>query len=77
MLIAGMLQRPDSLRPADGHRRRRPRLCTSRAPSRVPVATIRLTDKRHRTRLLLLHPELALGEGYMDGRIIVEEGSIL
>jgi cyclopropane-fatty-acyl-phospholipid synthase len=41
-----------------------------------PRATIRLTD-RQIERGLLLHPELALGEGYMDGRIIVEEGSIL
>ena len=40
-----------------------------------PVATIRLTDKPIELALLL-HPELALGEGYMEGRIIVEEGSI-
>lgn len=40
-----------------------------------PGATIRLTDKRIELELLL-HPELALGEGYMDGRIVVEEGSI-
>jgi cyclopropane-fatty-acyl-phospholipid synthase len=41
-----------------------------------PKATIRLTDRQIELRLLL-HPELALGEGYMDGRIIVEDGSIL
>ncbi len=40
-----------------------------------PAATIRLTDK-HIERALLIHPELALGEGYMDGRIVVEEGTI-
>jgi cyclopropane-fatty-acyl-phospholipid synthase len=41
-----------------------------------PEAAIRLTDRQIERRLLL-HPELALGEGYMDGRIVVEEGSIL
>jgi cyclopropane-fatty-acyl-phospholipid synthase len=41
-----------------------------------PEATIRLTDRRIELALLL-HPELALGEGYMDGRIVLEEGSIL
>ncbi len=40
-----------------------------------PRAVIRLTD-RSIEAALLWHPELALGEGYMDGRIIVEEGSI-
>ena len=40
-----------------------------------PKATIRFTDK-HIERALLIHPELALGEGYMDGRIVVEEGTI-
>ncbi len=38
-------------------------------------ATIRFVD-RYIELALLIHPELALGEGYMDGRIIVEEGSI-
>ncbi len=40
-----------------------------------PRAVIRFTD-RGIERALLWHPELALGEGYMDGRILVEEGSI-
>lgn len=40
-----------------------------------PRAVIRLADRRIEAELLL-HPELALGEGYMDGRIVVEEGSI-
>ncbi|HRY26862.1 MAG TPA: cyclopropane-fatty-acyl-phospholipid synthase family protein [Geminicoccaceae bacterium] len=40
-----------------------------------PRAVIRLTDRRIEAALLW-HPELALGEGYMDGRIVVEEGSI-
>jgi cyclopropane-fatty-acyl-phospholipid synthase len=40
-----------------------------------PRAAIRFTDKRIEAELLF-HPELALGEGYMDGRIVVEDGTI-
>ena len=74
MLIAGMLQRLI----------RYGRLTVIDAAGRTyrfvgadpgPEATIRLGDKRIELALLL-HPELALGEGYMDGRILVEEGSI-
>ncbi|WP_169566345.1 SAM-dependent methyltransferase [Sneathiella limimaris] len=40
-----------------------------------PTATMRLHDKNIASRLFL-SPELALGEGYMEGRITVEEGDI-
>jgi cyclopropane-fatty-acyl-phospholipid synthase len=40
-----------------------------------PKAAIRLTDKQIEAALLW-HPGLALGEGYMNGRIVVDEGSI-
>ena len=75
MLIAGMLQRlihygELTVVDADG------RVHRFAGGDPGPKATIRLTDRRIE-RGLLLHPELALGEGYMDGRIIVEDGSIL
>ncbi len=75
MLIAGMLQRLIH----------HGQLTVTDAAGRVhrfegaesgPMAAIRLTDQRIELALLL-HPEVALGEGYMDGRILVEEGSIL
>lgn len=74
MLIAGMLQRLIHhgrlvVIDARGHTH------DFAGPQPGPSATIRLTDKRIELALLL-HPELALGEGYMDGRIVVEEGSI-
>src|SRR4051812_39828840 len=40
-----------------------------------PKVAIRFTDKAAQ-RALCVHPELMLGELYMDGRLIVEEGSI-
>lgn len=39
-------------------------------------ATIRITD-RSLDRRLLLNPELAIGEGYMDGGIVLEDGTTL
>ncbi len=41
-----------------------------------PRVSIRFTDKAAQTALCL-HPELKLGELYMDGRLIIEEGEIL
>ncbi|MDQ3246823.1 MAG: cyclopropane-fatty-acyl-phospholipid synthase family protein [Pseudomonadota bacterium] len=38
--------------------------------------TLRLTDRRLLTNLLR-NPRLALGEAYMDGRLVFEEGSVL
>jgi len=74
MLIAGMLQRLVhcgrlTVTDAAGRTHR----FEGAAPG--PRAAIRLTDRRIEFDLLY-HPELALGEGYMDGRIVVEEGSI-
>lgn len=40
-----------------------------------PTVSIRLTNKEIE-RQLLLDPELALGEGYMDGSLKLEEGSL-
>ena len=74
MLIAGMLQRLiqyGRLTVIDAAGRTQ----HFRGAEPGPVATIRLTDKRIELALLL-HPELALGEGYMEGRILVEQGSI-
>ncbi len=74
MLIAGMLQRLihyGRLTVTDSAGRTH---CFEGAES-GPSAAIRLTDKRIELDLMI-HPELALGEGYMDGRIVVEAGSI-
>ncbi len=40
-----------------------------------PEAAIRITDKKLLRRLLVV-PDLYLGEGYMDGSIVVEEGTL-
>ena len=43
--------------------------------SGTPQVTIRLTDRR--TELALLrNPKLALGEAYMDGRLLIESGTL-
>lgn len=45
------------------------------AATPTPSVTIRLTDRRlHRS--LFLNPELRTGEAYMDGTLIVEEGTL-
>ncbi len=43
--------------------------------SKGPEATIRIRDKRILRRILVL-PDLYLGEGYMDGAITIETGSL-
>jgi len=40
-----------------------------------PRATVRLTDRRTELHLLV-NPKMAIGEAYMDGRLIVEEGTL-
>ncbi len=40
-----------------------------------PSVAVRITD-RGLERRLLLNPDLALGEGYMDGHLVIEEGSL-
>jgi cyclopropane-fatty-acyl-phospholipid synthase len=44
--------------------------------SEGPRATVRLLD-RSLDRRLMLNPELAIGEGYMNGGLVMEEGSTL
>ena len=44
--------------------------------SEGPRATVRLID-RSLDRRLMLNPELAIGEGYMNGGLVMEEGSTL
>ena len=46
-----------------------------KGPAPGPEASIRITDKKLLRRLLVI-PDLYLGEGYMDGAIIVEEGTL-
>lgn len=46
-----------------------------RGKSAEPCVTVRLTDPKL-LRKLLFKPELAAGEAYMDGTLLVEEGSI-
>jgi cyclopropane-fatty-acyl-phospholipid synthase len=41
----------------------------------APVSTVRLKDKTL-YRKLFLNPELCAGEAYMDGTLVVEDGSI-
>ena len=43
--------------------------------SGIPLVTIRIVDPAVIPRLLL-HPDLALGEAYMDGGLLVEDGDI-
>jgi cyclopropane-fatty-acyl-phospholipid synthase len=40
-----------------------------------PPVVVRITD-RHTERQLALNPALAIGEAYMDGRLVVEQGTI-
>src|SRR4051794_13929691 len=42
----------------------------------LPEVAIRFTDNAAQTALTL-HPELKLGELFMDGRLIIEKGDIL
>lgn len=44
--------------------------------SEGPRATIRITD-RSLDRRIMLNPELAIGEGYMNGGLVLEDGSTL
>jgi cyclopropane-fatty-acyl-phospholipid synthase len=44
-------------------------------PGGTPDVTMRLHDRQLHWRLLL-HPELALGEAYMDGTLTLEQGSL-
>jgi cyclopropane-fatty-acyl-phospholipid synthase len=44
-------------------------------PGGTPAVRVRLYDERTRRRLLL-NPELCLGEAYMDGSLVIEEGSL-
>jgi cyclopropane-fatty-acyl-phospholipid synthase len=44
-------------------------------PGGGPVVRVRLRDARTERRLLL-NPELYLGEAYMDGALVIEEGSL-
>ena len=41
----------------------------------LPKVVIRFTDTAAQ-RALSINPELAIGELYMDGRLVIEEGSI-
>jgi len=75
MLIAGLLRRLVhegrlTVIDADGKRH----AIEGERPG--PSATVRLADRRIE-RQLLLNPKLHFGEGYMDGRITIEEGSIV
>jgi cyclopropane-fatty-acyl-phospholipid synthase len=74
MLISGMLQRLIQIG----------RLTVTDAAGRThsfegvepgPEVEVRLTDRRIEWHLLL-DPDMAVGEGYMDGRIILEKGDI-
>jgi cyclopropane-fatty-acyl-phospholipid synthase len=44
-------------------------------PGGQPKATVRIHDRRY-ARGLLINPSLWIGEAYMDGRFIVEQGTI-
>ena len=44
-------------------------------PGGAPAVRVRLRDRRTQRRLLL-NPELRLGEAYMDGSLVLEEGSL-
>ena len=74
MLIAGLLRRlvrEGTLTVVDAGGRRE--VITGEKPG--PRATVRMTD-RQIERQLLTNPKLHFGEGYMDGRIVIEEGSL-
>ncbi len=74
MLIAGLLRRlvhEGTLTVVDVGGRRH--VVAGDRPG--PRATVRLTDRRVE-RQLLTNPKLHFGEAYMDGRIVIEEGSL-
>ena len=74
MLIAGLLRRlvrEGTLTVVDAGGRRE--VITGEKPG--PRATVRMTD-RQIERQLLTNPKLHFGEGYMDGRIVIEEGTL-
>lgn len=74
MLIAGLIRRlvrEGTLTVVDAGGRRE--VITGDRPG--PRATLRMTD-RQIERQLLTNPKLHFGEGYMDGRIVIEEGSL-
>lgn len=74
MLITGLLRRlvrEGSLTVVDADGRRH--VVNGDRPG--PHATLRLTDRRIE-RQLLTNPKLSFGEGYMDGRIVIEEGTL-
>jgi len=75
MLISGLLRRlvrEGSLTVVDAGGRRH--VITGDRPG--PHATVRLTD-RQIERQLLTNPKLYFGEGYVDGRIVIEEGTLV
>jgi cyclopropane-fatty-acyl-phospholipid synthase len=75
MLIAGLLQRlvrEGRVTVVDAAGRRHEFVGTRPGPS----ATIRFTDRRIE-RQLLVNPKLYFGEGYMDSRIVIEEGTLV
>jgi cyclopropane-fatty-acyl-phospholipid synthase len=41
----------------------------------APQVTVRLTDRATEARIAV-HPKLYLGEAYMDGRLVIEEGTL-
>jgi cyclopropane-fatty-acyl-phospholipid synthase len=74
MLIAGLLRRlvrEGTLTVVDAGGRRH--VVAGDRPG--PSATVRLTDRRVE-RQLLVNPKLHFGEAYMDGRIVIEEGTL-
>src|SRR5262245_33743595 len=44
-------------------------------PGGPPAVRVRLRDARTQRRLLM-NPELCLGEAYMDGSLVIEDGSL-
>ena len=52
----------------------RPRSCSPGRSKTAPAVTVRFHDDRIE-REIFLNPELAMAEGYMDGRIDFEDGS--
>lgn len=48
---------------------------TLKGPAKGPEASIRIADRKLLRRMLVV-PDLYLGEGYMDGTVTIEEGSL-
>ena len=69
--LLGTVVKRGSLTVVDARGRR-----TTYGPGGAPALTVRFTDRKVPLELLR-NPRLAIGETYMDGRLVIEDGTLL